>query len=56
MDGIIIGLHMLDLHCKHLKWIKKIYLFTNAENMIDHEGADGVIQRAKDMDVEFTLV
>ncbi|KAJ3279068.1 X-ray repair cross-complementing protein 5 [Borealophlyctis nickersoniae] len=56
MDGIIVALHMLDLHCKKLKWTKKVYLFTNADNVIDHEGADAVVEKAKEMDVQFSLM
>ncbi|KAJ3043868.1 X-ray repair cross-complementing protein 5 [Rhizophlyctis rosea] len=56
MDSIIIAIQMLDTHCKKLKWKKRIYLFTNAENPINHEDADPVINKAKEMGVEFTVI
>ncbi|RKO92843.1 SPOC like C-terminal domain-containing protein, partial [Blyttiomyces helicus] len=56
IDGIIVGIHILGLHCKHLKYAKKLYLLTDAENPMQMEEFDGVIQMAKDMGVEFTLI
>ena len=56
MDAIIIAMEMLDKHCRHLKWKKKVYLFTNAENPMNNDDKDEVVRKAKDMGVSFNVM
>lgn len=56
MDGIIIGVKMLETFCRHLKYDKKIYLFTDAENYINTEEIESVVDKAKEMGITFYLM
>ncbi|KAJ3055533.1 X-ray repair cross-complementing protein 5 [Rhizophlyctis rosea] len=55
-EGMIIAIQMLDKHCRHLKWKKKIYLFTNAENYMNDEGREDVVSKVKDMGVSMNII
>ncbi|TPX69665.1 hypothetical protein SpCBS45565_g02344 [Spizellomyces sp. 'palustris'] len=56
IDAIILGLHMLEQHCRKLKYEKKIYVFTDAENPVDTEGSDAVAEKVKELGVTFNLI
>ncbi|KAI9009701.1 SPOC like C-terminal domain-containing protein [Gaertneriomyces semiglobifer] len=55
-EGIIIAIKTLQDHCRHLKYIKKIYLFTDGVSPLNSEGFEDVVNQVKEMDIAFTLV
>ncbi|KAI8590134.1 SPOC like C-terminal domain-containing protein [Geranomyces variabilis] len=56
MDAIVVAVHMLDQHCRTLKFDKRITIFTNAQSPIDNDGWEQVMTKAKAMGVYLSLI
>ncbi|KAJ3154968.1 X-ray repair cross-complementing protein 5 [Geranomyces michiganensis] len=56
MDAIVVAVHMLDEHCRKLKWEKRITIFTDARGSIETDGWEQVVSKAKDMGVYISLI
>ncbi|KAJ3176406.1 X-ray repair cross-complementing protein 5 [Geranomyces variabilis] len=56
MDAIVVAVHMLDQHCRHLKFEKRITIFTDAQSPIDNNGWEQVMTKAQAMGVYLSLI
>ncbi|TPX62530.1 hypothetical protein PhCBS80983_g00274 [Powellomyces hirtus] len=56
MDAIIIAVHMIEQFCRHLKYEKKVTIFTDAENFIETDGSEAVLAKAKEMGIFLNLI
>ncbi|KAJ3316513.1 X-ray repair cross-complementing protein 5, partial [Blyttiomyces sp. JEL0837] len=56
LDAIVVAIAMLETHCKHLKWAKQIYLFTDAVPPIAPDPDDQIVSKAADYGVKTNVV
>ncbi|KAJ3199085.1 X-ray repair cross-complementing protein 5, partial [Dinochytrium kinnereticum] len=56
MDGIVVGITLLESHCKHLKYEKTIFIFTNAESRINPDGLSEIQDKAVDYEVKINVI
>ncbi|KAI8852129.1 hypothetical protein BC829DRAFT_414707 [Chytridium lagenaria] len=56
MDGIVVGITVLEQHCKHLKWEKTIFVFTDAASPINPDGFTEIQDKAVDYDVKVNVI
>ncbi|CAG8824264.1 3559_t:CDS:2, partial [Racocetra fulgida] len=55
-DALIIALGMIDLHCKKLKFKKKIYILTDGESPINSSDLDAVLHQINESNVELNIL
>ncbi|KAJ3111047.1 X-ray repair cross-complementing protein 5, partial [Physocladia obscura] len=48
IDGIVVAITMLEKHCKHLKWVKSIFVFSDFSTEIDTDDDNKIISKAVD--------
>ncbi len=57
VSAIILGVDMINRHCKHLKFKKKLFVVTNAvASRIDEDDVDQLAQQFKDNNIELTVL
>lgn len=56
LDSLIVACQMIVLHCRHLKYIKQISIFTDAKHEIDWSDIDYVADTLRNNSIELTLV
>ncbi|KAH6583540.1 hypothetical protein BASA50_001465 [Batrachochytrium salamandrivorans] len=56
MDGIILGLHLLETFCRHLKYDRQMLVCANASNPLETDGFEQVLMTANAMRLNFQLV
>ncbi|KAJ3092862.1 X-ray repair cross-complementing protein 5, partial [Phlyctochytrium bullatum] len=56
MDSIVVGIMVLEAHCKHLKYGKSIYIFTDASSEINPDGLEDIKNKAIDYDVKVHVI
>ncbi|CAG8571194.1 4356_t:CDS:10 [Cetraspora pellucida] len=55
-DALIVALGMIDLHCRKLKYTKRIYLLTDGESPINSSDLDAVLHQINDSNVELNIL
>ncbi|CAG8548686.1 7781_t:CDS:2, partial [Scutellospora calospora] len=55
-DALIVALGMIDLHCRKLKYKKKIYLLTDGESPINSSDLDAVLHQINDSNIELNIL
>ncbi|KAF0411993.1 SPOC domain-like protein [Gigaspora margarita] len=55
-DALIVALGMIDLHCRNLKFKKKIYLLTDGESPINSSDFDAVLRQINESNVELNIL
>ncbi|KAJ3108090.1 X-ray repair cross-complementing protein 5 [Phlyctochytrium planicorne] len=56
LDGIVVGITVLEGFCKHLKYEKTIFIFTDAENEINPDGIEEIQNKATDYEVKVNVI
>ncbi|KAJ9602107.1 ATP-dependent DNA helicase yku80 [Cladophialophora chaetospira] len=57
VSAIILGVDMINRHCKHLKFKKKLFVVTNAvASHIDEDDIEQLAQQFKDNNIELTVL
>jgi hypothetical protein len=56
LDGIVIGITELESHCRHLKWIKQIFVFTDGDTAINPDEDGSILAKARDYGVKINVM
>lgn len=56
LDAIIVSINMIITHCRHLKYEKKIVIFTDAETSTDMSDVEAVEQQFIQNNIGLTIV
>jgi ATP-dependent DNA helicase 2 subunit 2 len=56
ISALVIAIQMITTFCRHLKYIKNIYLITNARGSFDPDGLEEIAQQLKDKDLNLTVL
>jgi ATP-dependent DNA helicase 2 subunit 2 len=53
---VVLAIHLLHSHCKHLKYEKEIYLVTDGRGSMDFDDLEGIKSRLKQIDIKLTVL
>ena len=56
ISAIIIAIQMITKYCRHLKYIRRIVLVTNAQGSIDGDGLPDITKKIKNEGIELVVV
>ncbi|KAF9886076.1 ATP-dependent DNA helicase II subunit 2 [Aspergillus nanangensis] len=56
ISAIILAVQMINLHCKKLKYKRKIVLVTNGQGRMSNEGMEGITQKIKEDNIELVVL
>ncbi|KAI9324892.1 SPOC like C-terminal domain-containing protein [Obelidium mucronatum] len=56
VDGIVVAIALLEKHCKHLKWLKSIFILSDFMSPINQDDAKTILKKASDYDVKVNLI
>ncbi|EGF79428.1 hypothetical protein BATDEDRAFT_89512 [Batrachochytrium dendrobatidis JAM81] len=56
MDGIIVGMHVLELHCKQLQFDRRMFVCAHAGGSLESDGYEQVLHTATVMNLDFIMV
>lgn len=56
LSAVILGVDMLMKHCRHLKFIKKLFLITNATGSLDADDIEQTAAQIKQNDIQLTVL
>ncbi|KAJ1534652.1 ATP-dependent DNA helicase II subunit 2 [Cladochytrium tenue] len=56
VDGIVVAIDMLERHCKKLKWIKQILLFTDGRSDTFYDQIDAIQGKALQYEVKLSVM
>ncbi|KAI8386928.1 SPOC like C-terminal domain-containing protein [Blakeslea trispora] len=56
LDAVIVAIQMIILHCRHLKYEKRITIFTDTKQSIDWLDSDYVVEKMNESDIRLTLI
>ncbi|KAK9472412.1 SPOC like C-terminal domain-containing protein [Dipodascopsis tothii] len=55
-SAVILALHTMALHCRHLKYIKHIYILTDAAGPVDFSDWDSIVHQIETQNVTVTVM
>ena len=56
ISAVVVAIQMIQAHCKHLKYRKKIVLVTDARGSIDGDDISQISEKLKADSIELTIV
>ncbi|KAI8609215.1 SPOC like C-terminal domain-containing protein [Chytriomyces sp. MP71] len=56
LDGIVVAIHMLQTHCKHLKWEKQVFVLSDFSSPINPDDDGSIVAKAEDYDVKINVI
>lgn len=56
LSAVILGVDMLMKHCRNLKFIKNLYLITNATGLLDADDIEQTAAQIKQKDIQLTVL
>ncbi|KAI8379437.1 SPOC like C-terminal domain-containing protein [Radiomyces spectabilis] len=56
LDALILGVHIIVQHCRHLKYVKQIVVFTDFDHPIDWQDFDEVSKMLKTNDIALVVI
>ena len=56
LSAVILGVDMLMKHCRHLKFVKRLYLITNGTGPLDADDIEDTAAQIKQNDIKLTVL
>ncbi|KAL4781501.1 SPOC like C-terminal domain-containing protein [Aspergillus varians] len=56
ISALILAIHMIILHCKKLKWKRKIVLVTNGMGRMSRENLDDIVSKVKEDNIDLIIL
>lgn len=56
ISAIVLAIQMISVHCKKLKYKRKIVLVTNGQGRMSNEGTDEITKKIKEDNIELVIL
>jgi ATP-dependent DNA helicase 2 subunit 2 len=56
ISALVLAIHMLEKHCKKLKYIRRIILVTNGRGNMDLDGVESISSKVKEDNIELVVL
>jgi ATP-dependent DNA helicase 2 subunit 2 len=56
ISSIVVAIQMITVHCKHLKYKRKIVLVTNGRGLMNIDGIDEIVKKIRLDNIELVIL